>query len=129
MLVLYHIFTHIEIRLTPILEEEDGVEFEMKIVNNSVFCVTMEDVKLEIDTFNLGKAQTIDEDTSEIRRFKPITIKRKTSQDFKLFFRIIEEFNEPYRGDILIIMKKFGIKIPFEQKIGKGNRNNLFNFY
>lgn len=119
IIILYHVFSNIEIKLTPILNIEDGLEFEMKLINKSIFCVTMEDVKLEIDTFHLGKPQLILKKSSEIRRIKPTTIKRNSSEHFKFFYRIIEEFNEPFRGDLLIIMKKFGIKIPFEQKLGE----------
>ncbi|KRH95180.1 hypothetical protein M153_2200049921 [Pseudoloma neurophilia] len=121
MMAMYHLFKNIEIAFTVFdINPKNGISFEMRVKNRSFFNVKLEDIKLEVEKFNLGKAQqvfTAKNGSKTIKKFKPENIKAHSVNDLDLFFRILEEFDEPFQGNIMIVMNKFGIKVPFEQKI------------
>lgn len=116
IIFLVHLFKQQEIHIKKLkFKEIDNINFiqiDIKFQNRSIFNVYLDDVKLELDRYDIGLAQI------DNKRLKKMIIPKRSKMFVEILFRIKETFeNDELRGNFLIVMSKFKIKIPFERKI------------
>lgn len=122
-ITLYHLFSNVNIGYYMKIDDTT-LKLGIKIRNKSIFPVKIEKVILEIDKYHLGPPHqiksTADDDTKKTSKFTHVYIKPGSTVYLDLFFTIFEQFDEPFNGNLLIVMEKWKIKVPYEQKIRNG---------
>lgn len=114
VIFITYILKNITIEIAALGIEDDRLFLNMKFRNETAFDVVLEDIKLQMNIFDLGEAMG----KSGNKRLGKRRMERGRVTKVRVFFAIDEEYEaEGVEGEIVIIMSKFGIKVPFRNKM------------
>lgn len=112
IIFFYHIFSNLEINFKKLKLKNENFILELRIKNKSFFDVNLDKIKLEIRKYELGKPE------ENGKRIEKMKILKNETKILKVFFKILGVFeNEKFEGDLMVVMSKWKIKVPYEHKI------------